>query len=38
MAGFGYFWPDEFARKVASDVEASWVFLQWEYKFKVGLL
>jgi len=38
MAGFGYFWPDEFAEKVADDVEASWVFLQWEYKFNVALL
>ncbi|QCQ21156.1 alginate export family protein [Desulfoglaeba alkanexedens] len=33
MAGYGHFWPDEFARKMASDTEADWVFLQWEYTF-----
>lgn len=31
--GFGYFWPDEFARKLASDVEAAWGFVQWRWKF-----
>jgi hypothetical protein len=33
MAGYGHFWPDEFARKMATDTEADWVFLQWEYTF-----
>ncbi|MBE9570801.1 MAG: alginate export family protein [Proteobacteria bacterium] len=31
--GFGHFWPDEFAKKQASDKEANWVFLQWMYRF-----
>jgi len=34
MAGFGHFWPDEFAKKTASSKQANWMFLQWEYKFK----
>ena len=34
MAGFGHFWPDEFAKKTASNKQANWIFLQWEYKFK----
>lgn len=34
MAGFGHFWPDEFAENVASHKQATWAFLQWEYKFK----
>lgn len=37
MAGFGHFWPDEFAEKVASHKQATWAFLQWEYKFKTPL-
>ncbi len=37
MAGFGHFWPDEFAEKVASHKQATWAFLQWEYKFKTVL-
>jgi hypothetical protein len=37
MAGFGHFWPDEFAEKVACDKEASWFFLQWEYAFDTAL-
>jgi len=31
--GYGHFWPDEFAKKKASDKEANWVFLQFVYKF-----
>ncbi|MCD4715823.1 MAG: alginate export family protein [Desulfobacterales bacterium] len=31
--GCGYFWPDEFAKKKASDKKANWVFLQFVYKF-----
>lgn len=38
MAGVGHFWPDEFAEKVASHKQATWAFLQWEYKFKSTLL
>jgi hypothetical protein len=37
MTGFGHFWPDEFAEKVASSKQATWFFLQWEYKFKTPL-
>ncbi|MBN2654203.1 MAG: alginate export family protein [Nitrospirae bacterium] len=38
MAGFGRFWPDEFAKNMASSKQASWVFLQWEYRFSKSLL
>jgi hypothetical protein len=38
MAGFGHFWPDEFAKKTASHKQANWVFVMWEYKFKIPLL
>lgn len=31
--GFGHFWPDEFAKKQASDKETNWAFLQWVYRF-----
>ncbi|MBW1766923.1 MAG: alginate export family protein [Deltaproteobacteria bacterium] len=34
QAGYGHFWPDEFAEKLASDKEANWVFLQWMFKFR----
>jgi len=37
MTGFGHFWPDEFAENVASSKQATWFFLQWEYKFKTAL-
>jgi len=37
MTGLGHFWPDEFAENVASDKQATWFFLQWEYKFKTAL-
>ena len=33
QVGFGHFWPGEFAKKKASEKQANWVFLQWEYKF-----
>lgn len=35
--GYGHFWPDEFAKKQASDKEADWFFLQWMYKFSYPL-
>ena len=35
--GFGHFWPDEFAKKQASDKEANWFFLQWMYRFSWGI-
>ncbi len=31
--GVGHFWPDEFAKNVASHKEANWAFCQWTYKF-----
>ena len=37
-AGYGHFWPDEFAKNVASDKDADWVFLQFQYKFSHGLI
>lgn len=33
QCGFARFWPDEFAKKQASDKEASWFFVQWVCKF-----
>lgn len=33
QVGYGHFWPGEFARKIASDKQADWVFLQWRYRF-----
>ena len=38
MAGYGHFWPGEFARAQASDKQADWVFVQWEYTFNLPLL
>ncbi len=38
MGGFGHFWPDEFAKKLASSKQANWVFVQWEYTFSTKLL
>jgi hypothetical protein len=38
MGGFGHFWPDEFAKKLASSKQANWVFVQWEYAFSTKLL
>ncbi len=35
--GCGHFWPDEFAKNMASDKEANWVFLQLVYKFSHGI-
>lgn len=37
-AGFGHFWPDEFAEKQASSEQATWVFLQWTTAFSYGAL
>jgi hypothetical protein len=31
--GAGYFWPDEFAKKQASDDNAAWGFIQWQWQF-----
>jgi hypothetical protein len=36
--GFGYFWPDEFAENLASDDEAAWGFLQWQWQFDQKIL
>lgn len=36
--GFVHFWPDEFAKNKASDQEATWVFLQWMWKYKCSML
>ena len=33
QVGYGHFWPGEFARKIASDKQADWVFLQWRCRF-----
>ena len=32
QAGYGHFWPDEFAKNVASDKQANWIFIQWRIK------
>jgi hypothetical protein len=31
--GYGHFWPGEFVKTVADDVEADWCFLQLHYRF-----
>ncbi|MBW2143259.1 MAG: alginate export family protein, partial [Deltaproteobacteria bacterium] len=36
--GFGHFWPDEFARKMASGKQADWVFFQWRHRFSWEIL
>ncbi|MDY6825345.1 MAG: alginate export family protein [Thermodesulfobacteriota bacterium] len=33
QAGGGYFRPDEFAKKQASDTDAAWAFVQWNWRF-----
>jgi len=38
QAGYGHFWPDEFAKKLASNKQANWFFLQWQYKFNWKIL
>ncbi|RLB35212.1 MAG: hypothetical protein DRH12_16830 [Deltaproteobacteria bacterium] len=38
QAGYGHFWPSEFARNVASDDEANWFFIQWQIKYSKGIL
>lgn len=38
MAGWGHFWPDAFAKNMASSKQANWIFLQWEYTFTIPLL
>ena len=38
QTGYGHFWPDEFAKKLASDKQANWFFLQWQYKFSWKML
>ncbi len=38
MFGYGHFWPGEFAKNMASDKDANWLFLQWVYKFKHPVL
>jgi len=32
QAGYGHLWPDEFARNIASDKQANWVFIQWRIR------
>ena len=36
--GYGHFWPGEFVKKMADDVEADWCFLQLHYRFFEALL
>ncbi len=38
QVGYGHFWPDEFAEKQASNKQADWFFLQWQYQFSWGIL
>ena len=38
MAGYGHFWPDEFAQKIASSKQANWFFFQWGYAFSMKIL
>ena len=38
MAGYGHFWPDEFAEKNATGKQANWFFLQWEYTFSMSMV
>jgi len=38
QAGYGHFWPDEFVKKVASNRQANWFFLQWQYTFNWKIL
>ncbi len=35
--GYGHFWPDEFAKKLASKKQADWVFFLISYKFNQRL-
>ena len=32
QAGYSHFWPDRFAKRLASDKQANWVFIQWRIK------
>jgi len=36
--GYGHFWPGEFVKTVADDIEADWCFLQLHYRFSEVLL
>ena len=36
--GYGHFWPGEFVKKMAGNVNAYWLFLQLHYKFSKALL
>ncbi len=38
QVGYGHFWPNEFVKKVASDKQADWFFVQWQFKFNWKLL
>lgn len=38
QAGYGHFWPDEFAKNLASNKQADWFFVQWQYKFNWKIL
>jgi len=38
QAGYGHFWPNEFVKKVASNKQANWFFVQWQYKFNWKIL
>jgi len=35
--GYGHFWPDEFAKKVASTKEADWIFFLISYNFSTRI-
>jgi hypothetical protein len=34
--GFGHFWPDEYAKKTASDKQADWFFFQWRHQYSLN--
>ena len=38
QAGYSHFWPNEFVKKVASDKQANWFFVQWQFRFNWKLL
>ncbi len=38
QVGYGHFWPSGFAKRLASDDEANWIFVQWQIRFTKGIL
>ena len=32
QAGYSHFWPDRLAKRLASDKQANWVFIQWRIR------